>query len=94
MVLDNFSRRILAWQFTENFSVATTVAILREADWGAARREEASLGREAGGQQGGCMWRMPIAGPIDPIELRDGIEIMPVGRPDGITKLALAGSSF
>ena len=31
-VIDNFSRRILAWRVTENFSVATTVAILQEAD--------------------------------------------------------------
>ncbi len=39
-VIDNFSRRILAWRVTENFSVATTVAILQEADRGAARRDE------------------------------------------------------
>jgi transposase InsO family protein len=39
-VIDNFSRRILAWRVTENFSVATTVAVLQEADLGAARRDE------------------------------------------------------
>jgi len=39
-VIDNFSRRILAWRVTENFSVATTVAILQEADQGAATRGE------------------------------------------------------
>jgi transposase InsO family protein len=39
-VIDNFSRRILAWRVTENFSVATTVAALQEADLGAARRDE------------------------------------------------------
>ena len=41
-VIDNFSRRILAWRVTENFSVATTVAVLQEADLGAARRDELS----------------------------------------------------
>jgi hypothetical protein len=39
-VIDNFSRRILAWRVTENFSVATTVTILQEADRGAATRDE------------------------------------------------------
>ena len=33
-VIDSFSRRILAWRVTKNFSVATTVAILQEADRG------------------------------------------------------------
>jgi len=39
-VIDNFSRRILAWRVTENFSVATTVTIVQEADRGAATRDE------------------------------------------------------
>ncbi len=39
-VIDNFSRRILAWRVTENFAVATTVAILQDADLGAATRDE------------------------------------------------------
>ncbi len=39
-VIDNFSRSILAWRVTESFSVATTVAILQEADRGAARPDE------------------------------------------------------
>jgi hypothetical protein len=36
-VIDNFSRRILAWRVTDNFAVATTVAILQNAVLGAAR---------------------------------------------------------
>ena len=39
-MIDNFSRRILAWRVTGNFAVATTVAILQEADRGAATRDE------------------------------------------------------
>ncbi len=39
-VIDNFSRKILAWRVTENFAVTTTVAILQEADRGAATRDE------------------------------------------------------
>ncbi len=39
-VIDNFSRRILAWRVTEKFAVATTVAILQDADRGAATRDE------------------------------------------------------
>jgi len=30
-VVDNFSRRILAWRVTDSFAVATTVAILHDA---------------------------------------------------------------
>jgi transposase InsO family protein len=39
-VIDNFSRRILAWRVTENFAVATTVAILQVADRGTTARDE------------------------------------------------------
>jgi transposase InsO family protein len=39
-VIDNFSRRILAWRVTDTFVVATTVAILRDAVHGAVAREE------------------------------------------------------
>jgi len=39
-VIDNFSRRILAWRVSANFSVATTVAILHEANRGATTRDE------------------------------------------------------
>jgi len=44
-VIDNFSRRILAWRVTENFSVATTVAIVHAANRGAATRH---AGRRCG----------------------------------------------
>ncbi len=90
-VIDSFSRRILAWRVTENFSVGRRwrsyrrwIGVRRDVLWsgsgdpGPARvREEESPSREAGGQQGGCMWDMPIAIPIDPVVLRDGIEIIP-----------------
>jgi len=39
-VLDNFSRRILAWRVTERFEFATTVAILQEAARGAVSAED------------------------------------------------------
>ncbi len=39
-VIDNFSRRILAWRVTDSFAVATTVAILRGAVQGAVTRDE------------------------------------------------------
>ena len=39
-VIDNFSRRILAWRVTDSFAVATTVAILRDAVHGAVARDE------------------------------------------------------
>ncbi len=42
-VIDNFSRRILAWRLTENLAVATTLAILQAADRGAATRELSRL---------------------------------------------------
>jgi len=38
-VIDNFSRRILAWRVTDTFAVATTVAILRDAVHGAVARD-------------------------------------------------------
>ena len=48
-VIDNFSRRILAWRATEAFAVATTVAILRDAVNGAlARAERPTLVADAG----------------------------------------------
>ncbi len=39
-VIDNFSRRILAWRVTDTFAVATTVAILRDTVHGAVSRAE------------------------------------------------------
>jgi len=39
-VLDNFSRRILAWRVTERFEFATTVAILQEAVRGTVSAED------------------------------------------------------
>ena len=39
-VIDNFSRRILAWRVTDAFAVVTTVAILRDAVNGAVVRDE------------------------------------------------------
>ena len=39
-VIDNFSRRILAWRVTDSSAVVTTVAILRDAVQGAAARDE------------------------------------------------------
>ena len=39
-VIDNFSRRILAWRVTDTFAVATTVAILRDAVEGAVTRQD------------------------------------------------------
>lgn len=39
-IIDNFSRRILAWRVTDSFAVATTVAILRDAVQGAVARDE------------------------------------------------------
>jgi transposase InsO family protein len=39
-VIDNLSRRILAWRVTDRFAVATTVAILRDAVQGRGAREE------------------------------------------------------
>ncbi len=38
-IIDNFSRRILAWRVTDTFVVATTVAILRDAVNGAVARD-------------------------------------------------------
>ena len=38
-VIDNFSRRILAWRVTDSFAVATTVAILNDAVTGAVTRD-------------------------------------------------------
>ncbi len=40
-VIDNFSRRILAWRVTDAFAVVTTVAILRDAVNGAVARDGA-----------------------------------------------------
>ena len=39
-IIDNFSRRILAWRVTDGFTVATTVAILQDAVRGAVTRDE------------------------------------------------------
>ncbi len=39
-VIDNFSRRILAWRVTDSFAVATTVIILNDAVAGAVTRDE------------------------------------------------------
>jgi len=39
-VIDNFSGKILAWRVTENFTVATTVAILHEVNRGAVTRDK------------------------------------------------------
>jgi transposase InsO family protein len=39
-VIDNFSRRILAWRVTDSFAVATTAAVLRDAVQGAVARED------------------------------------------------------
>jgi len=39
-VIDNFSRRILAWRVTDGFAVATTVTILDDAVRGAVTRDE------------------------------------------------------
>ena len=48
-VIDNFSRRILAWRVNDGFAVATTVAILHSAIQGAVTREEvANLVADAG----------------------------------------------
>ncbi len=48
-VIDNFSRKILAWRVTENFAVETTVAILQEADRGTTTgRESPTLVADAG----------------------------------------------
>lgn len=48
-VIDNFSRRILAWRVTDTFAVATTVAILRDAVQGAvARQQPPTLVADAG----------------------------------------------
>jgi transposase InsO family protein len=42
-VIDNFSRKILAWRVTEYFEVATTVAILHDAAQGALTRVESPI---------------------------------------------------
>jgi len=47
-VIDNFSRKILAWRVTETFAVATTVAILRDAVNGAARDDSPTMVADAG----------------------------------------------
>jgi transposase InsO family protein len=39
-VIDNFSRRILAWRVTDSVAVATTAAVLRDAVQGAVARED------------------------------------------------------
>jgi transposase InsO family protein len=39
-IIDNFSRRILAWRVTEGFTVATTVAILQDAVRSAVTRDQ------------------------------------------------------
>jgi len=42
-VIDNFSRRILAWRVADSFAPANSVAVLLEATWGARRATSAPL---------------------------------------------------
>ncbi len=39
-VIDNFSRRILAWRLADKFDPANTIALLLEAELGTARSDE------------------------------------------------------
>ena len=42
-MIDNFSRRILAWRVADSFAPANSVAVLLEATWGARRATSAPL---------------------------------------------------